>query len=376
MGKKILSLLVLLNIICLTKVLVGEEFEKIFLDYTLESNILAEKRPITICLPKDYGEGTTRYPTLYLLDGEQNLFHTAGICRYLREVGKIEGFIIVAIHSINRYRDYTPDKIEHHQGTGGAKQFTGFLTQELIPFIDKNFRTQTFRSIFGHSYSGSYVFHLLFNQPDFFNAYFAASPNLIILDKIEEQITSRIKQGFKNYKFLFTGFGKAEEDFLQRAKECKNIFSTLAPANCDWSLQILENDTHSSTPHRSIYNGLEMIFKEYWNFSNNISAERLKKNFDILSEKLGYPIKIPLLVLINCGNEALATNKLDQAESIFTLLIEKYPCSDWGYTGLGSVFYNQGKRKMARHNFKKALEINPHNSYAKDMLEALGKSKK
>ena len=375
--KRFLGFLIIISLFC-CRPATGfgkDQIQGTFKVVTIQSKYLNEARPVTVNLPEGYYNTKESYPVLYLLDGNKHIFHTAAICQYLSRVGRIQKFIIIGIKSINRFRDFTPDPIEHHSGTGNSKNFTKFLVKELIPNIEQRYRVKPYRAIFGHSYGGSYAFHLLIDQPGFFNAYVVASPNLIILKNIARKVVHQLDKGFKNPKFLHMTFGLIEGDFIKKSAEIKSILQSYTRVNFDWQIQILKDDNHSSTPHRTLYNGLERIFKEFWDFSENIKGANLIENFKILSKKLGYRVKIPLSVLVNIGNAALAKDHLDRAESIFTLLIQLYPESEWGYVCLGSVSYNRGLYKRAIGYFQKTLTINPHNAYAKDMLTELKKNR-
>lgn len=281
--------------------------------------------------------------------------------------------IIVGIYSTDRYRDYTPDKIEHHAGTGEAAKFTKFLTDELFKFIHNQYRVQDFRMIFGHSYGGSYVLNLLFTQPKLFGGYIAASPNLFILKNLENRAEHIFSNWSSDNRSLFITAGEHEQDFIKRITEFTTILKGSPPAILEWNFEILENENHSSTPHKTIYTALEFFFRQFWQFTDDTDKIKLKEQFTILSNRLGYEIKIPLSVLINLGNNALGNEKLDQAQSIFELLVELYPQSEWGYVNLGSVFYTKKDNLKAKQYFQKALELNPNNPYTKDMLREIDK---
>ena len=53
-----------------------------------------------------------------------------------------------------------------------------FLSKELIPNIEKDYRTNSYRILSGHSASGQFVLYTLTSEPTLFNAYFAVSPSL------------------------------------------------------------------------------------------------------------------------------------------------------------------------------------------------------
>ena len=90
-----------------------------------------------------------------------------------------------------RFRDLTPptppEGIPKRPGIpplgpehfGGASEFRGFLTEELRPAIAAAHKVDPAReALFGFSLGGLFVLDTLFNQPDAYSRYMAASPSI------------------------------------------------------------------------------------------------------------------------------------------------------------------------------------------------------
>jgi predicted alpha/beta superfamily hydrolase len=147
----------------------------------IHSDILDEDRDILIYLPQDYGKSDEKYPVLYLLDGEWHFIHTSGIVQFLARprVEKTPKMMVVAVVNTSRGRDFSPGTWPGYRSyTGGADDFIRFLKNELIPFIDKNYRSQTTKILTGHSLAGTFTLYTFLTQPEIFNAYIALSPCL------------------------------------------------------------------------------------------------------------------------------------------------------------------------------------------------------
>ncbi|MEH7443806.1 alpha/beta hydrolase-fold protein [Bacillus sp. JJ1122] len=116
-----------------------------------------EDRMIRVYLPENYKNQTTRYPVLYMHDG-QNVFndddaiggHSLQLEEFLSE-NEIN-LIVVAIdqNSEERMNEYCPWKngqyskriVGRIDPTGGkGKQYIDFIVNELKPYIDKKYRT-------------------------------------------------------------------------------------------------------------------------------------------------------------------------------------------------------------------------------------------
>lgn len=172
---------------------------------TIDSEKLNGERELYIYLPPDYNENEDRYyPCLYMQDG-QNLFSEVGDSPYgkwyvdttadsLIEEGKIEPLIVVGVAN-SEWRDYeyTPTYDEGEECGGYADIYLEFITEELIPFINENFRVipeREYTSICGSSLGGLLSIYALMNYPDVFSGSAALSPsiwwdNRYILDYVE-----------------------------------------------------------------------------------------------------------------------------------------------------------------------------------------------
>lgn len=63
--------------------------------------------------------------------------------------------------------------------SGGAEKFFGFIEDELKAVIEAEFPIDRERqAIFGHSFGGLFVLHILFTHPEAFQTYIAASPSV------------------------------------------------------------------------------------------------------------------------------------------------------------------------------------------------------
>lgn len=129
--------------------------------FTIRSEILKEARVVLIYVPDTYGLESARqkrYPVLYLLDGRAYFEVTTGIAHHLGSwnaaVQRIPDLIVVAIQNTKRSRDMTPTHMTegpYSSDSGGAATFRRFLERELMPAVDKQFRSSEERILVGHS---------------------------------------------------------------------------------------------------------------------------------------------------------------------------------------------------------------------------------
>lgn len=137
-------------------------------------------RNIWIYLPPGYEESDSRYPVLYMHDG-QNLFDKTtsysgewGVDETMERLSaENEAFKMIVVGIENgprRVYDYTPYPDSDGLGGDGAK-YVAFLTDELKPYIDKSFRTKPEPSdtyISGSSLGGYISVYAGLARPDIF----------------------------------------------------------------------------------------------------------------------------------------------------------------------------------------------------------------
>lgn len=82
--------------------------------------------------------------------------------------------------------------------TGGQDQFLEFIESELKPIVERKFKIDRQRqTLFGHSFGGLFVLHVLFTRPESFQNYVAASPSIWWNNEsiVQEQVQFQQKYG-------------------------------------------------------------------------------------------------------------------------------------------------------------------------------------
>lgn len=228
----------------------------------IKSKILGESRTIFINLPKGYETSARKYPVLYEFDLEGVLFHySTGIVRLLAFQRLISPMIVVSV-TVDGNRDLTPTQTAGYGPTsGGADNFIKFLKEELVPYIDKNYRTTSFRIIWDHSIGATLCIYALLSAPEVFNAYLASSPWLIydgeskfLLKNAEKFLKKRTTQ--KNFLYLTVG---NEPNLLPSIEAFNNILKKTAPKGLKWEYRVLKDENHNTMMGRCLQEGLQAL---------------------------------------------------------------------------------------------------------------------
>ena len=323
--------------------------------YKINSQVLGEERTILVRVPANYAERNERFPVVYMLDAHppQNAM-MAGIVEQQAWGGMMPEMIIVGIQNTNRTRDLTPTKTER-MDSGGADKFLDFLEKEVIPLVEKNYRTQPFRIFAGHSLGGLMAVYAFVARPDLFNAYIAASP---VLHWDNDFVIKRAEEVFKQNKdwkkTMFISIGD-EPDYVKGFNSFQDLLKKAKPKNFEYEFRQFKDENHASSVLPAYYAGFRKIFAGWTPpVSGNIAD--LENHYRKLSERFNYEIKIPEAMLNQIGYQLLNSNRLDEAISAFKKNVENHPNSANVYDSLAAAFEKNGQLKQAAEYYEKAYK--------------------
>jgi len=157
---------------------------------TLFCPTLGREYHLSVALPDSYMTSTQAYPVIYVLDGDLFFGMAAGLTPIARWCLGVPEVIIVGIsYGMESYdqwvqlreRDFKIPEVRDAPPDSAANVFLDALTQEMIPFIEANYRIiPSDRCLYGYSSSGFFVLYALFHQPDAFQRYLSGSGDLYI----------------------------------------------------------------------------------------------------------------------------------------------------------------------------------------------------
>lgn len=234
---------------------------------TLKSAVLGEDRQLLIHLPEDYARSKQRYPVLFILDGGAHFDYATGLVDFLARNGRTSPLILVAVPSMQkRWRDMS-------QRSGGAGNFLRFLADELAPWVDAHYRTQPFRILSGHSFGGQFSFYALLERPDAFQAFIVPSPSLYGGTDEYQRTKQRIGTlPGKHWLYFSSGDYDSLDDHeyrtLDGVQRLTNWLRQRKFEHLEWTSRHYPGDDHGTTPFRTLYDGLQWLYKDWRALTN------------------------------------------------------------------------------------------------------------
>lgn len=244
----------------------------------IHSTTLDQDREYFVHLPEGYdADSATRYPVLYVLDGLSQSGHTAETAAVLARVGMIPSLIVVGVPSVNvetRNLDYTPpdmrlDSDAAPSPMGAADRFLTYHRNELIPRIERDYRTRRPRMLAGWSRGGLFVLYSVLAEPRLFDGRFAHSPALwrendLIITQLEQSLPADTAAP----AFLYLSLGMEENEKMARAfGHALRVLEQVAPPNLRWRAHRSGGGNHESNPRLSTAVGLCLMFADTTRFA-------------------------------------------------------------------------------------------------------------
>ncbi|MBK9415512.1 MAG: alpha/beta hydrolase [Bacteroidetes bacterium] len=242
-----------------------------------ESKILGENRILNIYLPEGYiPNDTTRYPVVYLLDGsaDEDFIHTVGLFQFntFSWIDRVPKSIIIGIATVDRRRDFTfPSTIESEKKnfptTGHSDKFISFLEEELKPFINNKYKTNSSAMLIGQSLGGLLASEILLKRPEMFNKYLIISPSIWWDNGSLLNQSSQVIEKLSQKTDVYIGVGKeglTPGEFPRVMEVDANLLveklNNSKNKNIAVYFDYLPDEDHATISHQAIFNGLRMLY--------------------------------------------------------------------------------------------------------------------
>jgi hypothetical protein len=345
-----------------TPIVIGEARE-------IRSEVLAEARSICISKPVRYAETMERYPVLVVLDGEMHFPFVAAMVRFLAAHDRIPELLVVGIPSVDhkrRVRDLTPPSSSAADnrfmiGNGGAAQFLKFLERELMPMIDRNYRTRPNRLLLGHSFGGLFAVHVWMNSPGLFQAFAAIDPTLSwnsggLIRQAEEFVAKPASVKTDMYIAASGGSTVVAKDIRAFVSLIEAKGRSTVRLKFDW----LKDETHGSIPLAGSYQALNALF-ETWRLTDPLPVydrggiAAVHQHFREGGKRWGCERSTPPFEVSLLAAALLRDGRLRDAGEVLVHDPVKYPAPWNQLDALARAYDAQGNRDEAIHWYQLSL---------------------
>jgi uncharacterized protein len=336
----------------------------------IESKVLGETRTILVRTPASYATGSQAYPVLYMTDGDRQLPNMAATVDFLSREGRMPEVIVVGVSNTDRTRDLTPTRVETLQQdgqtlrfptSGGGEKFLTFIETELIPHIEKHYRTQPYRVFAGHSFGGLFALQSLFSRPKLFNGIIAATPALIWDDRwVIRRATELVEKHPELNTTLFVSVGDEGEELDREFRALQSLLEKRAPKGFEFEAVKYADEDHGSVVMPTHYAGLRKVFAP-WRFAVTGDPKtmhaRARDHYTKLSRRAGFTVPVPEQTTNFIGYQLLQQGHVAESIEVFKANVATYPASANVHDSLGEAYERAGDRARAKESYTRAAEI-------------------
>jgi len=260
----------------------------------LHSKLMDQELELYIKLPWRYDRNDIAYPVLFTTDGNRSfplystmslIYETPGSgtqeivivgVGYKTDSDRIRGLVQWAAW---RTRDLTPvrrEAVEQYWNerlsallggeelsvkSGEASLFLRSLQEEIIPFVEENYRlTSTHRGLAGYSDGGLFTLYALFHAPDLFTQYFVGSPTMY--DQLFEYEEHYAATHHDLKAKLFISVGGLESDLLEPIQRMADRLRSRGYPGLELVTQVFEGEGHSSGYAAAVSRALHVLYYE------------------------------------------------------------------------------------------------------------------
>ena len=225
-----------------------------------------------------------RYPVVYLNDGTYCFQTAAGVTHLPMNSGAFEHAILVGLSyshgdsgAASRSRDMTPTVPKNlNEGHGAqfqhgkADEYMAFLRDDVLPFIESEYRGDPQRRILvGQSYGALFGAYVLVTEPAVFNDYLLTSPSLWHNEKALfglEQVFAKENKRMPARVYFATGenegAAKGNKFMVANQKEFATVLRNRGYNGLEIREEVIPDATHYTTFPVGLTRGLSWFIGE------------------------------------------------------------------------------------------------------------------
>ena len=350
---------------------------------------LGESREITIGLPASYAKNPDKkYPILVLLDGDYLFDPFFGALSFGEYWEDIPETIVVGINQNKNNERENDSDFDQNEGVpmGTGAKFFEFVGGELLPYIEKKYRTLPFRIIAGHDTTAGFLNFFLYKEQPLFNAYISLSPDLV--PEMENLIPTRL-QALKQPVFYYQSTADGDLDKTEnKIKVLQENIKIIKNDKLNYKFDDFKSASHYSLVLFSIPSALYQIFESYKPISTTEydqkiailkenQVEYLEKKYDFINKSLGIKMQVRFNDIKAIETAIIKNKNYNELDKLSQIATKNYPKSMIGDYELALMYEKKGDAERAAKYYQIAFLKNEAGDLTKDlMMEKVDEMKK
>lgn len=341
---------------------------------------LNTQRTIRVSLPPYYNtDKKKKYPLLLLLDGEYMLDPFTGTLSYAYYWDELPEVVVVAVDNVDAEQRAADNAIDETTGlpAPSGNLFFQFIADELLPYLEKNYRLLPFRIIAGHDMTARTADFFLYKENPPFRGYINFSPE--IAPSMEERLPTVLNDTKKN---IFFHLCSADGDIIRLKKDIKKLdegLKAVKNTNLKYTYEEYTNGSHYSLIPFGVPGALYGIFSAYRPISPVEYQEKianltegytkyLADKYMVIKQDLGIdmPIRINDIKAIEAA--IMKNSAYDDLKELAKMVKESYPKKIIGEYYEALYYEMKGDYGKARKTYLNSYAMDPIGEYTKEFM--------
>lgn len=341
-------------------------------NFTISSKVLNQDRDIQIYLPNSYASSEQNYDVLYILDGQRFFTNGVAIQKSLRTPIALPEMIVVGINSSRSLRRTL-------YGDENDK-FTSFLKDEVIKFIDSNYRTTKDRVIFGWEAAAYYISEMVLKEKELFSGAIITDGGFASKETVK---------GFDSDKSIYLYMANSKKDiyYVGSSDAFNEILLEHHPKNLIWKYELFNDEVHQTMPHLAMYKGIKyyyhnydsLVFESIKAYEDLGGVQYLKAFFKERAKRFGGDGNIDdntknALIWLAWNRDNFKYFSFFMTEFTDVLSTRRYASAYW-QNRFGQFYLKHKDYKNAIKYFENGISTYPNTNFDASMKEGLKKAK-
>jgi predicted alpha/beta superfamily hydrolase len=314
-----------------------------------------------------------------LLDGDFLFDPFQGALSYAYYWDDIPEVIIVGISQNKNNERETDCMVDETTGLPSEKgeSFFEFIGMELIPYIQKKYRTAPFKIIAGLDTTAAFSNFYLYKDIPVFDAYISMSPELAT--GMEEQIPDRLAAIEKPIFYYHSSADGDIKKMRKRIQTMDELAKKITKPTLNYKFDDFKGASHYSLVLNSIPSALYHIFSVYQPISTTEFQEKivtlpsgyvdyLIKKYELLEKTFNMKLTIRLNDFKAIEAAILKNNAYPEFDQLAQLAKKNYPKSMLADYEMAQLYEKTGDIKKAIKTYQSAFQKEEIGDLTKDMM--------
>jgi len=346
---------------------------------TIKSSHLNSERDLKIKLPSNYDDDSKiKHPVILVFDGDYLFEPVVGQISFQTYFDEMpEAIVVGVVQAKDRYSDSYVDHVSGLPVESGAK-FYEFITTELLPHIDRNYNTSTFKVVVGEDNMANFMNSYLFKDEPVFQAYVNISPEFE--GEVSNYLSDRLSWVKTDVFYYMATCSRDKRSIKESILATDNSLKLIENKNLTYHFDNFKETDRKVMVVSAITKAFDKMFQIYSPLSEKEMNMKLESYDGSLSDyiKERYQ-KIETLFGINkaitdeefniIANVAIEKEDFDSLKDIGELAKRQDPDSVLGTYYIAMSAEKLGKKKKAIKLYESALMLNETELIDKETIQ-------